>query len=563
MNSATKCHDETDTDSGRKQNAPPDFGQRVQLNQRKLASGLKSHYDFIVCGAGTSGCVVAARLAADLKTHVLLLEAGGSDETDLVMNPNHWVRAVGSEADWGFLAEPNPNLNGRAMPYSMGKVLGGGSSINVSTWSRGHQADWDFYATESGDPSWSYAAVLDLFRRRVEAWAGSPDPDYRGTHGTVHVQPAAQPYPFAFAFLEGAESAGLQRFPNPNGRMMEMGGGCALIDETVRDGKRQSIFRSYVYPLMAHPNITVLTGALTTRILFERSRATGVEFQYQGKTQRVAASREVILSLGAIHTPKVLMQSGIGDAAELKKAGIAVRNALPGVGRNLHDHVRFGCVWENTDKTPAPVPRSQTAVFWKTTAELDCPNFFVFSHPGSSLTPENEARFNPPAASWSVAVGMRPNSRGVIGLTGPDPTDPVRIDANYLHDPQDLKDLEAGLARVREIGNSAALRPFTRREIAPGALEVSDLERFFRDGLGTFWHQCGTAKMGRDAMSVVDGNLKVHGVERLRVADASILPRVTTGNTMAPCVIVGERAAEFVQKDNNLERPVPADRAEK
>jgi choline dehydrogenase len=540
-------------DLRREQNAPADFGQRVQVNQRKLASDLKSHYDFIVCGAGTSGCVVAARLAADLGAHVLLLEAGGSDETDLVMNPNHWVRALGSEVDWRFLAEPNPNLNGRAIAYSMGKVLGGGSSINVSSWSRGHQADWNFYAAECGDPSWSYAAVLDLYRRRVEAWAGSPDPDFRGTHGAVHVQPAAQPYPFAFAFLEGAESAGLNRFANPNGRMMEVAGGCALVDETVRDGKRQSIFRSYLYPLMAQPNITVLTGALTTRILFDGSRTSGVEFQYQGKTQRAEATREVILSLGAIHTPKLLMQSGIGEAAALKKAGIVVRNVLPGVGRNLHDHIRFGCVWENTDKTPAPVPRSQTAGFWKTTAELDSPNFFVFSHQGSNLTPENAARFNPPAASWSVTVGMRPNSRGVIGLTGPDPTDPVRIDANYLDDPQDLKDLAAGLTRVREIGNSAALRAFAGREVAPGALDTSDLERFFRDGVVTFWHQCGTAKMGRDAMSVVDGNLKVHGVERLRIADASILPRVTTGNTMAPCVIIGERAAESLQKDNDLE----------
>src|SRR3982074_3169503 len=199
---------ELNADLRREQNAPSDFAERVQLNQRKLASDLKTHYDFIVCGAGTSGCVVAARLAADLGAHILLLEAGDGDEIDLVMNPNNWVRALGSEVDWRFLAEPNPNLNGRAIAYSMGKVLGGGSSINVSNWSRGHQADWDFYAAECGAPSWSYAAVLDLYRRRVEAWAGSPDPDFRGTHGTVHVQPAAQPYPFAFSFLEGAESAG-------------------------------------------------------------------------------------------------------------------------------------------------------------------------------------------------------------------------------------------------------------------------------------------------------------------------------------------------------------------
>jgi len=254
-------------------NVQEDFSERVYVNQQELSAEPRTRFDYIVCGAGTSGCVVAARLAADPKTHVFLLEAGGTDETDLITNPNRWPMTLGSELDWGFVAEPNPHLNGRAIPYSMGKVLGGGSSINVSTWSRGHRADWDFYASESGDPSWGYAAVLDLYRRRIEAWAGSPDPDYRGMRGMVHVQPAAEPHPFSFALLEGAASVGLPRFPSPNGRMMEAAGGCAFVDETIRDGKRRSIFRSYVYPLMDRPNITVLTGALATRILFQRRRA--------------------------------------------------------------------------------------------------------------------------------------------------------------------------------------------------------------------------------------------------------------------------------------------------
>jgi len=529
------------------------FAERVHLNQQKLAAELKSHYDFIICGAGTSGSVVAARLAADPKIQVLLLEAGGTDETDLVTNPNRWPMTLGSELDWGFVTEPNPNLNGRAIGYSMGKVLGGGSSINVSTWSRGHRADWDFYASESDDPSWSYAAVLDLYRGLVEAWAGSPDPDYRGRHGTVHVQPTADPHPFSVALLEGAEVLGFERFPNSNGQMMEGVGGCAFIDETVRDGKRQSIFRSYVYPIMDQPNITVLTGALAARIQFTGNRATGIEFLYNGKTHRAQATSEVILSLGAIHTPKLLMQSGIGDEAELKRASIPVRNALPGVGRNLHDHVAFGCVWENAGEPSPRIPRSQTSCFWKTRAALEAPNFYVYSHGGPDFTPENAVRFQPPAACWSLSAGMRPNSRGTIHLTGPDPADPVSIDANYLDDPQDLKDLIAGLSLAREIGNSLALRPFTGREVAPGPLSVAELEQFFRNGLGTHWHQSGTAKMGRDAMSVVDGQLRVYGVDGLRIADASILPGVTTGNTMAPCVVIGECAAAALRNDHKLE----------
>jgi choline dehydrogenase len=525
-----------------------DFQQRVRVNQWWLRSNLASHYDFIVCGSGSSGSVVAGRLAENPDTKVLLLEAGGTDELDLVMNPNRWRMTLGGELDWGFVTEPNPNLNGRAILYSMGKVLGGGSSINVSTWSRGHRADWDFYASESGEPAWNYEAVLDVFRDRIEAYTGSPDPDYRGMRGKVHVQSAAEPHPFAFALLEGAESAGLERFPNPNGRMMEAAGGCALADEIIRDGKRQSIFRSYVYPLMDRPNITVLTNALARRILFQRRRATGVEFQYQGEILRAEATREIIISLGAIHTPKLLMLSGIGDEAELKRMCIPVLQALPGVGRNLHDHVAFGCVWESTDRALPNVPRSQTSCFWKTTGELDAPNFYAYSHGGPDVTPENAARFKLPAACWSLAVGMRPKSRGVVHLTGPDPTDPVMIDANYLGEPEDLGDLIAGLATAREIGNSASLRPFTRREVAPGSLSAAELERFFRNGLGTFWHQSGTAKMGSDAMSVVDGRLKVYGVDGLRIADASILPRVTTGNTMAPCVLIGEQAAAFLQQ---------------
>jgi len=363
-------------------NNAADFTERVRLNQDKLASELKRHYDFVVCGAGTSGSVVAARLATDPQTQVLLLEAGGTDETELVTDPNRWPMTLGSDLDWGFRTEPNPKLNGRSLLYSMGKVLGGGSSINVQTWSRGHREDWDFYAEESGDPSWSYRAVLELYRSRIEAWAGSPDPDYRGASGTVHVQPAAEPQPFAFALLEGAESLGLQRFPNPNGRMMEGAGGCAVLDETVHNGKRQSIFRSYMYPLMAQPNITVLTGALATRIRFDRHRAAGIEFQYQGKAHYAEAIREVILSLGAIHTPKLLMQSGIGDEAELKRAGIPVLQALPGVGRSLHDHVAFGLVWENAGKRGPQIPRSQTSCFWKTRSALGAPNFYVYSHGG-------------------------------------------------------------------------------------------------------------------------------------------------------------------------------------
>jgi choline dehydrogenase len=523
-----------------------EFAAQVRHNQRELAARIRSPFDFIVCGAGTSGCVVAARLAADPNLRILLIEAGGHDETELVQDPNRWPLTLGGEMDWAFVADANPQLNGRALAYSMGKVLGGGSSINVSTWSRGHQADWDFYAAEAADEAWSYRAVLELYRSRIEKWAGDPDPDYRGTHGTVHVQPAQEPFPFSERLLAGAESMGLARFPNANGRMMEAAGGSALVDETVCNGKRQSIFRSYVYPLMAQPNLTVLTGALASRILFDGRRATKVEFNYQGNVIMAEATREVVLSLGAIHTPKLLMQSGIGPAAELRHAEIPALQILEGVGRNLHDHVSIASVWASKGEVLGSSPRSQTACFWKSRPELDSPNFYSYAISGAYLTPENALRADPPANSWTQVIGMRPQSRGSVHLTGAAPTDPVRINANYLAEPQDLADLISGLNFAREMGSAPALAGFSGHQVAPYSFEPDGLSQYIRDGLTTFWHQSGTARMGRDAMSVVDSKLRVYGVEGLRVADASVLPRVTSGNTMAPCVVIGERAAEFM-----------------
>jgi choline dehydrogenase len=352
--------------------------------------------------------------------------------------------------------------------------------------------------------------------------------------------------------LEAAESAGLHRFENSSGRLMEAEQGCAMIDEIVHDGRRQSVFRSYIHSRMAQPNLTILTGAMVTRVLFERQRAVGVEFSYEGKLVRVGASLEVVLSLGAIQTPKLLMQSGIGDESELARFHIPLVEKLPGVGRTLHDHIALGCVWEAPEDSLSSAPRSQAVCFGKTDPSLRAPNFYTYARPGEAITPENRARFAPPESSWSLSTGMRPASRGSIHLTGPDASDPLQIQANYLADSSDCRNLILGIERAREIGNAAAFRPYVKREVAPGELDEANLERFIRNGLVTFWHQCSTAKMGRDAMSVVDNKLKVYGVEGLRVADASILPHVTTGNTMAPCVVIGERAAAMLQKEHNV-----------
>jgi choline dehydrogenase len=333
---------------------------------------------------------------------------------------------------------------------------------------------------------------------------------------------------------------------------MKAEGGGAIVDNIIHHGIRQSVYRSYVYPRLLQPNLTVLTGALTARILFEGSRASGIEFAQNGQLRQAKAKLEIVVSQGAIQTPKLLMQSGIGDQEELRKFGISVRQHLPGVGRNMHDHVALALVWEATDAPLPQTARSSAVAFWKTDPALDAPNFYTYGIGIPFLTPENAAKYPPPQAAWTLFTGMRPASRGSIHLTGAKASDPLRVEANYLAEPSDLEDLKVGVQRAREIGNAAALRPYAKREHAPANLSGLALEEYIRNGLVTFWHQSGTAKMGRDAMSVVDSELKVYGIEGLRVADASILPRVTTGNTMAPCVIIGERAAELVQLQHGL-----------
>src|ERR1700694_415717 len=257
----------TDLDEAIVQGA--DFAERVHRIQRRLRAALKPQYDFVVCGSGSSGSVVARRLAENADVSVLLLEAGGPDDVPEVMLAEQWPANLGSERDWNFSAQPNPHLNGRAIPYSMGKVLGGGSSINVMAWSRGHKNDWDFFASEAGDNAWSYESVLNIYRR-IEGWQGPPAPGYRGTGRPGVVQPAPDPNPIAPAALEGARSVGIPTFENQNGRIMECDGGASIMDLRARDGYRQSVFRSYVFPCMDSPNLTVLTGALVTRVTFDR-----------------------------------------------------------------------------------------------------------------------------------------------------------------------------------------------------------------------------------------------------------------------------------------------------
>lgn len=347
--------------------------------------------------------------------------------------------------------------------------------------------------------------------------------------------------------VEAARAVGIPTFESPNGAMMEGRGGAAINDLIVRNDQRSSMFRSYVHPRLNQANLTVLTHSPVSKLIFDGSSVVGVEVIQNGETRRYRAEKEVILSLGAINTPKVLLQSGIGPEDELQRHGITVKQHLPGVGQNHQDHIAFGCVFEYREPQPISNGSSEATLYWKTDPSLDRPDLLycnlVFPAPSAET-----ASLGVPAHGWTMFAGLaHPKSRGSLRLSGPNAADPILIHANTFSDPSDFKAALANIAFCREIGNNSAFGKLVKGESLPGNLGAREMEDFARNAAVTFWHQSCTAKMGRDSMSVVDSHLRVYGIDRLRIADASIMPEITSGNTMAPCVVIGERAADMIK----------------
>jgi len=524
----------------------PSSAQRAfALNRQNL----KTQYDFIVCGAGSSGCVVARRLAENPEVEVLLLEAGGSDDVPEVLDGTVWFTNMGSERDWQFKGQPTPTLNGRTPPFPMGKVLGGGSSINGLVWARGHKNDFDHWAAETGESAWNYEHVLDIYRR-IEDWQGPANPRYRGQGGNVVVGlPEAPVNPVAPALIEAAGAFGMPKVVDLNAETMEGVGGAGMPNLIVKDGRRISMAAAYIHPYLDRGNLTVLLGAHVNRLKLSGKHVTGVELVHDGRPLSIDAKYEVILSAGAINTPKILMLSGIGPEAELRKHSIAVVQNLAGVGQNFQDHILLGgCMWEYVKPEPGRNNSAEFTFFWKSDSALPTPDLQPFLEEFPYTSEVTREQYEIPAAAWVLAAAIvRPTSRGHLTISGANPEDPVLIYPNFLSTEQDIKAMTRSVEICRELGNSAGLKPFAKREVMPGPLKGKELERFIRDAAGTYFHETCTCKMGRDEMSVVDGKLRVYGVDGLRIADGSVMPAISTGNTMAPCVIIGERCAEEIK----------------
>ena len=504
-----------------------------------------THYDYIVIGAGSAGCVIANRLTEDSDTTVLLLEAGNPDTKPEIQIPAECISLLGSEVDWGYFSEPEPYLNDRKMLCSRGKVLGGSSSINFMMYIRGNPHDYDHWQS-LGNPGWGYQDVLPYFKKSEHSSRGASE--FHGVDGELSVTDLMTPAVVSQRFVDACVSMGYNYNPDFNG-IQQSGAGPYQL--TVKDGKRHSAAAAFLLPILDRPNLTVTTGALVTRLLLEGTRAVGVEYLHEGTLHQIRVNQEIILSAGAFDSPKLLMLSGIGDAKHLQAMGISVAVDLPGVGQNLQDHL-LACVVQEATQDVHPAITSngiEAGLFSHSKGNQEAkPDLQFFFGPIQFLSPG----YTPANFGFTGAVSLtRLQSIGSVSLQSSDAKDSPVLQMNYLQSQADVQKLVEGVKLLRQLFQSNTFDQFRGQEIAPGAMVQSDaaLEAYIRDTCSTVWHPVGTCKMGTDSMAVVDPELRVYGVQGLRVVDASIMPTITTGNTNAPTIIIGEKAADLIKAE--------------
>ena len=518
-------------------------------------------YDYVIVGAGTAGCVLAARLTEDPNTSVLLLEAGGPDRNRKIHVPAAFPKLFKTGHDWNYETQPQENLDGRRLYWPRGKVLGGSSSINAQIWLRGHPADYDAWAGD-GAAGWGYGEVLPYFRRAESTERGAGPAV--GSTGPLRVSEQRDANPLTRAFIQACKELGVPRTTDPNGRPGE---GVDYCQVTQLNGRRLSTAGAYLKPARKRKNLTVVTGAHANFVTFHDTRAAGVVYTRQGKDQLAEARKEIVLASGAVNTPHLLMLSGVGPAAELQRLEIPVVRDLPGVGENLQDHLAVAVMVECREPITLANAESLKSLFqylfFKRGMLTSCiaEAFALVTPPGSTL-PDLELLFapvtdmdhgfvKPEGHGMTVApVLLQPGSRGRVTLRSTDPFDPPRIDPNYLADLRDVDILVYGVRKARQILKANPFKRWAGRPIDPDRAAKSDdeIEEFIRSRAETLYHPVGTCRMGTDDMAVVDPELRVRGIEGLRVADVSVMPRLNRGHTQAPAVMIGERAADFVRR---------------